>query len=271
MNQITLSVIIVNYNGYKYLKECLESLNQKLAQLSFEIIIIDNNSTDDSCNFIKQNFPNIKLIESKINYGFGKGNNEAVKHAQGDYLLLINNDTIVLDNIEPVLDYIKTDNTIGVVGINMLNAKKEYIPAAGNLPNYRNMFQFKKLLDLGTEFKTGIFSKNAYEVGWLCGSFLLIPKKIYKEINGFDEDYFMYVEDVDFCKKIADNGYKRIFMPNYNYIHFVGFNSSKNAMLVKGYEIYIKKHFSGVKKHLISTILMINSVVKNLKLAVKTN
>lgn len=266
-----LSVIIVNYNGLNYLKECLESLTQKLAGIAFEIIIIDNNSKDESCNFIKANFQEIKLIESSINYGFGKGNNEAVKQAQGNYLLLINNDTIVLDNLKPVLDYLKSDQKIGVLGIKMLNGEKEYIPAAGNFPNYRNMFQFKKLLDLGTEFKTGIFQKNQYEVDWLAGSFLMIPKKIYQEINGFDEDYFMYVEDVDFCKKIANKGYKRIFMPAFNYIHFVGFSTKKNPMLVDGYKIYIKKHFSGVTKTIISFILFLNSVVKNIKVAFKTD
>lgn len=266
-----LSIIIVNYNGLKYFKECFESLIRNLEDIDFEIIVIDNNSQDESCSYIKNNFPTVKLIESKVNYGFGKGNNEAVKEAKGEYLLLINNDTIVLDPLTPVLDFIKSDKNIGVIGINMLNAKKEYIPAAGNFPNFKNMFRFQKLLDLGTEFKTGIFSKAYYEVDWLGGSFLLLSKETYTKIKGFDEDYFMYVEDVDFCKKIADIDLKRIFMPNVSYIHFVGFNSKKNPLLVKGYKIYIQKHFSGIKKSMISFILRINSFVKTIKLSLKTD
>ena len=266
-----LSVIIVNYNGLKYLKECLESLTQKLSGIVFEIIIIDNYSKDQSCSYIKQNFPGIKLIESQINYGFGKGNNEAVKQASGEYLLLINNDTIVLDHLSLALEILKKDKSIGVLGINMLNANKEYIPAAGNFPNLRNMFQFQKLLDLGSEFQKGIFLRSHYEVDWLSGSFLMMPKKVFQEIKGFDEDYFMYVEDVDFCKKIADKGYKRVFLSTLNYIHFVGFSAKKNPMLVKGYKIYIKKHFIGLKKQLITLMLFINSTVKNIKLMVTTN
>lgn len=266
-----LSIIIVNYNGLKYLKECFESLFQNLEGIAFEIIVIDNNSQDDSCSYIKDNFPTINLIESKINHGFGKGNNEAVKEAKGEYLLLINNDTIVLDQLKPVLELVKSDKNIGAIGINMLNGNKEYIPAAGNFPNFRNMFQFQKLLDLGIEFKRGKFSKEYYEVDWLGGSFLLLSQNTYTRIKGFDEDYFMYVEDVDFCKKIADIGLKRIFMPNVNYIHFVGFNSRKNPMLVKGYKIYIQKHFSGFKKSIILQILQINSFVKKLKLTFKTD
>ena len=266
-----LSVIIVNYNGLKYLKECFESLILNLEDIIFEIIVYDNNSQDQSCIYIKDNFPQIHLIESKINYGFGKGNNEAVKKAQGNYLLLINNDTIVLDNLKPIIDFIKSEKNVGVVGINMLSANKDYIPAAGNFPNYRNMFRFQKLLDLGIEFKTGKFSKEHYQVGWLGGSFLLLSKETYNKIKGFDEDYFMYVEDVDFCKKIANIGLKRVFMPSLSYIHFVGFNTNKNPMLVKGYKIYIKKHFSGIQKKIISVILQINSFVKNIKLVLETN
>lgn len=266
-----LSVIIVNYNGVKYFKECFESLIQNLEGIFFEIIVIDNNSQDESCSFIKNNFPTIKLIESKINYGFGKGNNEAVKQAKGEYLLLINNDTIVLDQLKPALDFIKSDKSIGVIGINMLSANKEYIPAAGNFPNFRNMFQFQKLLNLGTEFKNGKFSKEYYEVDWLGGSFLLLSNEIYAKIKGFDEDYFMYVEDVDFCKKMANIGLKRVFMPNLSYIHFVGFNAKKNPLLVKGYEIYIQKHFSGIEKSMISFILQINAIVKKIKITLKTD
>ncbi len=260
-----LSVIIVNYNGAKYFKQCLESLYQNLAGIDFEIIVLDNNSGDNSCDYLQTHFPEVKLITSTINYGFGKGNNEAVNQANGQYLLLINNDTIVLDALLPVLDYLKSDTGIGVIGINMLNGKNQYLPAAGNFPNLFNMFRMKKLLQVNEEFKTGIFSKDAYEVDWLGGSFLMMRKSVYDEIGGFDEDYFMYVEDVDFCKKIADAGYKRVFLPHYSYLHFVGFTKAKNPMLVKGYEIYIAKHFLGIPKLFVFLALKINKFVKKLK------
>lgn len=263
--EIQLSVIIVNYNGLRFLKDCLDSLIDKLNTISYEIIILDNNSQDESCSFIKEHYPKVNLIESNKNHGFGKGNNEALNQAKGKYVLLFNNDTILLDKLESILTLLEKDKSIGVIGINMVNANKEYLPAAGNFPNFRNMFQFQKLLDLGYEFQKGNFSKQYYEVGWLCGSFLLLSKETYNKINGFDEDYFMYVEDVDFCKKIADLGLKRIFVPNLSYIHFVGFNKKKNPFLVNGYKIYIKKHFNGISRTLITTILFFNSFVKKIK------
>jgi GT2 family glycosyltransferase len=266
---LELSVIIVNYNGQSYLKNCIQSLQVNLANLQYEIIVLDNNSADDSCSYLRKNHPEVVLIESKINFGFGKGNNEAVKMAKGAFLLLINNDTIVLDNLKPVLQYLKADNTIGAIGINMRNAKKEYLPVAGVFPNFSNMFQMKKLLDINTEFKSGNFENSFYEVDWLSGSFLMMQKANFELIQGFDEDYFLYVEDVDFSKRLQKANLKRIFLPNYHYIHFVGFNQSKNPLLVKGYQIYIKKHSKGIRKLIMQTILATNNVVKKIKQKIK--
>lgn len=264
--KVELSIIIVNYNGKLFLKDCIDSLKQNLQTISYEIIILDNDSKDGSCLYIKDNFQDVKLIESKINFGFGKGNNEAVKQANGSYVLLLNNDTIILDKLDAIIKLFEQDNEIGVVGINMLNAQKKYLNAAGVFPNFKTMFQFKKLYNLGNEFKKGKFSKDLYEVGWLCGSFLFLKKETYEKIGGFDEDYFMYVEDVDFCKKIANLNLKRIFISNLNYIHFVGFHSKRNLQLIKGYKIYISKHFKGIRKLLMLLILELNYLIKKIKL-----
>ncbi|RBA29703.1 glycosyltransferase family 2 protein [Flavobacterium tibetense] len=263
--ELQLSVVIVNYNGLQFLKNCLDSLEEKLDAILYEIIILDNDSRDESCTFIKENYPEVKLIESKINYGFAKGNNQAVKYAKGKYLLLFNNDTILLNRIESALELLEQDKTIGVIGINMLNAKKKYIPASGIFPNYKNMFRFKNMFLMGYEFKAGKFSKDYYEVDWLGGSFLLLLRETYSRVGGFDEDYFMYVEDVDFCKRIEKLGLKRVFMSRLNYIHYVGFNTKKNPLIVKGYKIYLKKHKKGIEYLILISLLNLNSVVKKVK------
>ncbi|WP_294733582.1 glycosyltransferase family 2 protein [uncultured Flavobacterium sp.] len=267
--KIELSVIIVNYNGLKYLKECFDSLYKTLEGVTHEIIVIDNQSKDDSCSYIKQHYPDINLIESQDNLGFGKGNNEAVKHAKGDYLLLINNDTIVLDNLAPVLSYIKADKTIGALGIKMLDGNSDYLQSVGRFPDFAGVFRIKNLSKVGAALEEGVFTQTSYEVDWLSGSFLLIPKKVYDEVGGFDEDYFMYVEDVDLGKKISDKGYKRVFLPSYSYIHFVGFNKARNPLLIKGYKIYINKHHSGIEAMKLKMALKANALVKRLKTTLK--
>lgn len=267
--KIQLSLIIVNYNGLKYLKDCFDSFYAKLENIAFEIIVIDNNSSDASCQYIKDNYSEIILIESKINHGFGKGNNEAVKRAKGEYLLLINNDTILIDQLKPVLDFLESDKNVGAVGINMLDANRHYIPAAGVFPNKRNMLQLKKLLDVNSDFINNKFTKNNYDVDWICGSFMMVPKHVFEKINGFDEDYFMYVEDVDFCKKIENIGLRRVFLPNSSYIHFVGFKKSKNKMLINGYKTYISKHFKGIEQLAMLAILQVNNFVKTMKSSLK--
>lgn len=260
-----LSVIIVNYNGLQYLKGCFDSLQDKLQGINYEIVVIDNNSKDDSCAYIKQHYPAVVLIESKENYGFGKGNNEAVKHAKGEYILLLNNDTILQDNLLPVLEYIKADATIGAVGIKMLSGDRDYLLSVGNFPNFRSVLKMKNIGKVGKDIEEANFTKNAYDVDWISGSFLLMPKKMYDEIGGFDEKYFMYVEDVDLCREIYNKGYRRVFLPNYSYIHFVGFNKAKNHLLVKGFKIYIKKHYSGIAATKLRLALTINALVKRFK------
>lgn len=264
--KIELSIIIVNYNGLKYLKDCIESIQAKTSGLSYEIIILDNNSQDQSCSFIKSHYPEIRLIASAINYGFGKGNNEAFKIAEGDAILLLNNDTILLDELLPIVTYLQSDSAIGAIGINMLNGKQEILPVSGDFPTIGNMFWMK---NIQKNSKTLADKNTAQEVDWLTGSFLLMPQKVFAEIEGFDEDYFLYVEDVDLCRRIANKNYKRIFLPQYQYVHFVGFNISKNPLLIKGYELYISKHFTGVYKVLISFALCINKFVKQTKLFFK--
>lgn len=262
-----LSVVIVNYNGMKYLKGCFDSLYDKLSGINFEIIVLDNMSADGSCEYIKQNYPEVRLIESKENLGFGRGNNAAAAVAAGEYLLLINNDTIVQDHLLPALDFVKQNTTVGALGIRMLDGNGNYLISAANFPNPFNMVRLKNMFLMGPEFKSGNFTKPYYDVDWLGGSFLLMPKKVYDEVGGFDRDYFMYGEDVDLCKKVADAGYRRVFMPGLSYIHYVGYNKSRDNLVVKGHEMYIDKHKTGFDKIATKAALGINKMIKKIKTA----
>ncbi|MCI2228619.1 glycosyltransferase family 2 protein [Polaribacter sp. MSW13] len=261
MKQKELSIVIVNYNGESYLEDCINSIYKYCSSIDFEIVIVDNKSTDNSVALLKNQYPEINLIESKDNLGFAGGNNLAVKKSLGENILLLNNDTILLQDISPAVKELKKKKT-GIVGIKMLNAKKEYLTSVGKFPNALSLLKFSWLEDKRQEFLIGDFSKERYLVDWVTGAFLLTTKKIWNQVKGLDEDYFMYVEDVDFCKKVSKLNYSVVFLPTLSYIHFVGFNKTREIKLIKGYNLYSSKHFNFVNSILAKICLKINYVYK---------
>ncbi|MGK0411969.1 MAG: GT2 family glycosyltransferase [Polaribacter sp.] len=256
-----LSIIIVNYNGKHYLKDCLDSIDLHCSSFSYEIIMVDNNSTDGSQEHITLNYPEVELFQEKENLGFGKANNLGVQHSKGDNILLLNNDTILLQDIYPVLKEVKKEE-IGVVGIYMFNADRQYISSVGKFPKPLDLIRLSNLNEKREEFITGKFDKNSYEVDWVSGSFMMIKRKDWNLIGGFDEDFFMYVEDVDLCKRISNLGKKIIFLSKIPYIHFIGFNKSREIKLLTGYKLYSTKHFNLVSSILAKISLKINYVYK---------
>lgn len=242
-----LSVVIVNYNGEKYLKDCINSINENCKLIDTEIIVVDNDSSDESVNLIKKNYPEVILIESKENLGFARGNNLAVENSKGKYILLLNNDTILLNNLSDSIDILEHDKEIGVLGVKMLDGELNYNKSVGIFPKLLNLMFFSRLFCNGGEFLKGNFSKELIEVDWIQGSFLLIDKSLYLNVGGLDADYFMYVEDVDFCKKIERLKKKRVYYTAQSYIHYGGFNSTRKKQLIEGYIIYVKKHFNSLK------------------------
>lgn len=261
MDSLYLSIVIVNYNGKHYLKDCIDSIEKYCANLSFEIIIVDNNSSDGSQEFIRKKYPKIILFAKSENLGFGKANNLGVKYAKGHQILLLNNDTILMNDLKPVFNELKKTD-VGIVGINMLNGEKKYTACVGKFPRPFDLLKLSNLNETRKEFTTGNFKKNIYEVNWISGSFMMLKKEDWNLVNGFDEDFFMYVEDVDLCKRMNNLGKKIIFLSNLSYIHFVGFNKSREIKLITGYKLYSRKHFNLVDSAIAQICLKINYVYK---------
>ncbi len=254
-----ISVIIVNYNGKKFLKNCLDSIYDSLSSFKFEIILIDNCSKDDSVLFIKEFYPDVILIENKENLGFSKGNNLGAGLAKGEYLLLLNNDTILQSSLEKEIAILNKETSIGALGIQMLNGNGEYTCSTGFFPKYTNIFKLKNLYNSQND---NLKSNTQIKVDWIEGSFMLIPKNVWKQVNGFSEDYFMYAEDIDLCKRINDLNYKIVFYPASSYIHFGGFNSSRNSLLIKSLKTYCDKNMTKLEALLSKTMLIFNLLIK---------
>jgi GT2 family glycosyltransferase len=263
MFSVKLSIIIVNYNGEKYLDACIKSIYKNCHTFSFEIIVFDNNSTDNSIFFIEQNYPDVIIIESDKNLGFAKGNNKAVKNSNGEYVLLLNNDTILNNNLQKAIEVFESDDKIGVLGIKMLDDNKKFSISFGKFPTPLKLLKFSRLNYKSKDFLTGKFlNENFVQVDWVSGAFLLTKKDYWNKVNGLDEDYFMYVEDVDFCKKISKTNKITVLVLSISFIHFIGFNSKREIRLIKGYFLYASKHFNKFEELIAKLCLHLNYAFK---------
>jgi len=247
-----LSVIIVNYNVRYFLEPCLQSVQDALVDLDAEIIVVDNNSPDDSCKMVETNFPEVTLIANKENYGFAKANNQGVSKARGQYVMILNPDTIVdKDTFTKILEFAKTRHNFGALGVKLIDGKGEFLSESKRgIPT--PTVSFYKLIGF-TSRNTGKYYANHLKenqtgiIEILVGAFMLMTRKVYNEVHGFDESYFMYGEDIDLSYKILNRGYQNYYFADSLTIHYKGESTIKDSLSLRHFhqamEIFYKEHF----------------------------
>ena len=246
-----LSIIILNYNVRYFLEQCVLSVERASKGIDAEIIVIDNNSSDDSCAMMKQCFPHISLIENKENVGFSKANNQAVETAKGEYVCILNPDTAVAeDTFSRSLQYAEELPKLGAMGIYLMDGTGRYLPESKrNLPTPKR--SLLKLLGRAGK-KNGYYADHVSETGIgeidvLVGAFMLIRRAVYKEVGGFDEDYFMYGEDIDLSYKFQKAGYLNYYFGSLSMLHYKGESTKKDAAYLNRFygamRIFYGKHF----------------------------
>lgn len=243
-----LSVVILNYNVRYFLELCLKSVLDATKQLDAEIIVVDNKSSDDSCAMVKSLFPEVVLIENKVNSGFSKGNNLGVFHAKGEYICILNPDTVVAeDTFTKLLDFANRTSNLGIIGCRLIDGTGHFLPESKrNIPLPR--VALKKLLGNPKNYYANQIKE--FEIGKaaiLVGAFMLLKKTVYLEVGGFDEDYFMYGEDVDLSYKTQKLGYDNYYNGHTTIIHYKGESTLKDLNYAKRFygamQIFYKKHF----------------------------
>ena len=254
-----LSVIIVNYNVKYFLEQCLHSVRKASTGLDCEIFVVDNNSVDDSLKMVAGKFPEVKIISNTQNYGFSKANNQAINIVTGDYILLLNPDTIVEDDtFVKVIGFMNYHPDAGGLGVKMVDGKGKFLPESKRgLPTpivaFYKIFGFSRLFPKSKTFGqyhlTYLDTDKIHEVDILSGAFLLIRKTVIDIIGGLDEDFFMYGEDIDISYRITKAGYKNYYFPETRIIHYKGESTKKssvNYVLVfyNAMMIFARKHFS---------------------------
>ena len=243
-----LSVVILNYNVRYFLELCLQSVEAALEGVDSEIIVIDNNSKDGSCDMVREKFPSITLIENTSNVGFSKANNQAVQVAKGEYVCILNPDTVVAeDTFESILNFAEKQTNLGIIGCRLIDGSGDYLPESKrNIP----------LVDIAIKKvfgnSKGYYASHVKEfdtakVEILVGAFMLLKRSLYNSLGGFDEDYFMYGEDIDFSFKSLKKGCDNYYFGDTSVIHYKGESTQRNAIYLKRFygamQIFYKKHF----------------------------
>ncbi|MCM2345408.1 MAG: glycosyltransferase family 2 protein [Acidovorax soli] len=262
-----LSIIIVNFNGKHFLENCLQSIREHV-QFEHEVIVVDNASTDGSAEYLRGNFPDVKLIVSPENRGFTGGNNLGAQEAKGRYLLLLNNDTVITSLLDPLIEMMQREAGIGALGCNMVYGDGRLQESVGYehtaLRILLSWMPIAKMLPDNIARRTvsatsSFYQKDAAEADWVSGAFLITPSLLWNRLGGLDENYFMYIEDVDYCRRVHDEGLRVMYSNLAKITHFEGGGRSwigRRAVLntASSYLIYASKFYGVLGRVSIRTV-----------------
>ena len=252
-----LSVIILNYNVRYFLEQCVLSVQKALESIDGEIIVIDNASSDDSCKMIKEKFSTITLIENKENLGFPKGNNIGVAQAKGEYICILNPDTVVAeDTFSKILNTKNWTLNTGILGCKLIDGSGKFLPECKRgVPTpwvaFTKIFGLYKLFPKSSWFNQyyamHLDENQSGEVDILVGAFMFMKRDLYLKIGGFDENCFMYSDDIDLSYLVKKAGYSNYYFADATVIHYKGESTVRDGLYMKRFreamQFFYKKHF----------------------------
>lgn len=271
---LKLSIVIVNYNVKHFLEQCLKSVYQAIQNIEAEVFVVDNNSIDGSQDMVRSSFTDVKLIANSKNTGFSTANNQAIKESKGEYVLLLNPDTVVPENcFQALLEFADKTPDLGGCGIPMYDGQGNYLPESKRgLPTpevaFYKMIGLNKLFPKSKKFgkyHLGYLAPDQnHEVEILAGAFMLIRKKVLDKIGLLDETFFMYGEDIDLSYRITKAGWKNYYFAGSRIIHYKGESTKKLStnyvkVFYKAMVIFAEKHYAGSNQKLFK--LFINMAI----------
>jgi len=270
MQKMDVSIIIANYNTKALTKQCLQSVFEKTKEIAFEVIVVDNASQDGSQQMLKEEFPNVQLVENMENLGFGKANNKGIKIAQGRNLFLLNSDTILRNNAVKVLsDYLDGNPGIGVCGGNIFDQNGK--PAYSFMPVFPSiLWELDILFDnwlfrliWGKKFwfnKTG----QPKDVAHITGANMMTRKAVFEEAGGFDPDFFMYMEETELMFRMKKMGHRIVSVPQSEIIHLEGksftVSLDRQKRLLEGRNLFYKKTHGNFYRFTVNSIYRFKAI-----------
>ena len=253
-----LSIIIVSWNTKDIISDCLDSILRNTAAFPYEIIVVDNASTDGTADHIKMKFQTVRVVENSENQGFARANNQGASLAGGEYLFFLNPDTILLDDaINNLVNFMDRNSDIAMSGPRILNEDRTLQPSVRNFPSFRGAFYRYTILKYLGLFKSHFekwhnrgfdYDKQA-DIEQLIGAAMLIRKKAFEQTGRFDERFFMYYEEVDLCRRLKYNGFRVVYYPDSQLIHLGGKSAKQipaktRFMMLRSLLLYFHKNSS---------------------------
>jgi GT2 family glycosyltransferase len=251
-----LSVIILNYNVRYFLEQCILSVQKALEGIDSEIIVVDNASSDDSCDMMKTNFPHIKLIENITNLGFPKGNNIGVAQAKGEYICILNPDTVVAEDtfVKILNSQLPTLNSqLGIIGCKLIDGTGNFLPESKRgVPTpwvaFTKIFGLYKISNyFGKYYAQHVSHNESGKVDILVGAFMMMKRELYLKVGGFDENCFMYSDDIDLSYLVLKTGKSNYYFHETSVIHYKGESTVRDGTYMKRFrgamQFFYKKHF----------------------------
>lgn len=256
-----LSTIIVTYNSSQHIKDMLLSI-EKQTNTSHEIIVVDNNSQDQTVAQIYASRVKVSLLKQKENLGFSKANNLGVKDAKGEYLLFLNPDTRVLDHaIDNLFNFLKSRDDVGIVAPKLIEDNGNIQPSVRNLPTLTNAIK-EYYLNIKKSYEPFVPVGNSpQEIESIVGAAIMIPKNLYQKVGGFDNKFFMYFEDLDLCKKVKNAGYKIMYLPEVRMKHSIGASAKTNTKTSQYLKASATLYHGGFKAFILDLVLRLRSFV----------
>lgn len=265
-----VSIVIVNYNVRDFLEQCLHSVFRAADGIDSEVFVVDNHSVDGSQAMVRNKFPQVNLIENKENLGFSRANNQALIRVRGEYVLILNPDTVLEEEtIRKCVLFMDSHPEAGALGVKMINGKGQFLPESKRaLPTpavaFYKMFGLAKLFPNSQKFGkyhlTYLDTDKIHAVEILSGAFMFIRKEALDKAGIFDEDFFMYGEDIDLSYRITKEGYLNYYYPETTIIHYKGESTKKSSinyvlMFYKAMLVFAGKHYSKSNVSLFSILI----------------
>jgi N-acetylglucosaminyl-diphospho-decaprenol L-rhamnosyltransferase len=245
-----------------------------VKEICFEIIVVDNASTDQSTAMLKQNFPDVRLIQNEENVGFARANNQAIQRSLGSYLLLLNSDAVLLPKTVNILyKHARTRSEIGALGTQWLNPDGTFQASYNNFPTLMSeFFQALGIYKIINPFFPSYPPQTSIEItdcDWVGGACMLLRRSAIDQVGLLDESYFMYVEEMDFCYRLRRAEWKVVYLPDAKVIHYGGGSASRNSykqqfLLYKSKITYFQKHHSSLSAFSLRVLIHFSAALKSL-------